>query len=539
MNDDSATRPIAVVRRSPGAALGPNRPPAGDPGVRTRRGPLPTRLHTASAGQRQSVIARVIDGAGDGAVLLRVVGVRESLLDLVPTERSRYISLGALLVGTASVGTISMWVALRQVSDAGWALAVALLLPALLWGLFVLIMDRALITSASGSSWWTRVPALLVRFALAGVLGLVIAEPLVLELFGTAIEQEINDGRDQEADDLRDRLDRCNPVPGTSTEASAEAAPLDCRGYLLDVPGLSVGGAADQLAALRSDEADLQDQVEAQAAERSRLDDVARRECVGEGGDGLSGVPGVGSLCRQARTVADEYADAHPPGPLTTRLERIRDQITQLGGSVAANGDAYTIEKERVIDERVQELVGNQGPIGLLERFASLDRLTSSQPSLLLREWLIRLVLVLIDCLPVLVKFLGGATAYDKIVDRELRSGQEVHKNLSDVGEHAIVSRLRADQQIRSDRVDADIRRSRADVLAEEDREIDERRHRYLNNAGRRDGQRIPPQQNGAPHGRGHHPDPGHGSGGSADPSHGHVGVERGEEPMGARSRTR
>ncbi|MGI9004061.1 MAG: DUF4407 domain-containing protein [Pseudonocardia sp.] len=512
----------------------PSSPPYPDPPGLPRE-PAGTR----AAGRWRKNVARNIENAGVSRVLRRIIGVKEDLLDLVPTERARYTSLGALVVGTASVGTVSMWVALSQVSDAGWVLAIALLLPALGWGMFVLVMDRALITSASGSSWWTRIPALLVRFALAAVLGLVIAEPLVLQLFDTAIKQEISDRRDAEADALRDRLFRCNPIPGTPVdEPPASGPPIDCTGALIDV-GQALGGTAGQLASLRADEAALQQQIQTEAAEQSRLDELARKECTGEAGEGLSGQRGVGSLCQQARKVADEYTAAHPASPLTERLESVRDQVTQLGGDVAGRSDEYETARNEVIAQRVQDLIDNQGGIGLLERFASLDRLTSSQDALWLREWFIRLVLVLVDCLPVLVKFLGGATSYDKIVDRELTSGRSVHKTLSEVGEDTIVSRLRADQQIRRDRVDADIRKSLADVLANEDREIDERRQRYLSNAGRPDWDHTARHQNGARNGRGRHQGTSHGGGGSINPGNGDSGVGRGEEPMGASSRTR
>jgi hypothetical protein len=166
-------------------------------------------------------------------------------------------------------------------------------------------------------------------------------------------------------------------------------------------------------------------------------------------------------------------------------LADTRDSITALGGDLASRADDFEKARDAAIDQRVQKLADSQGRIGLLERFDSLDRLTSTQSALRFREWFIRAVLIVIDCLPLLVKFLGGATSYDRIVDRELASGKSVHRTLREVGEDAIVTRLRADQQIRRDQVDAEVRNSLAEVLAREDQQIAERRERYRAASGR------------------------------------------------------
>lgn len=425
--------------------------------------------------------------------LRAVTGTDEALLDRVPTERARYTSLGALIVCTALVGTVSMWVGLRQVSDAGWLLAVALVVPALMWGVVVLVIDRALITSSGGSAWWTRLPALVVRFVLAGAIGLVIAEPLVLQLFHSAIEQEINDRRDGEADALRDRLIRCNPVPPAQVPTD-----VDCRGAALD-PGQTVGGAVSRLAALRMDEATLREQATVERDEQARLEELARRECAGEAGDGLTGRRGVGPLCRQARDVVAQYEADHPAAALQQRLTAIRNEINELGGVVAGRTDTFEESRNAVIAQRVAELRDNQGGIGLLERFASLDRLTGAESGLRLREWFIRIVLVLIDCLPVLVKFIGGATSYDRIVDGELRTARLVHEAEVDVRKTREVDRLRTAGRIDREQNEAELRRVRAAALAQEDQEIEDRRRQYLRMSEHSPGSGRP--TNGVPQG--------------------------------------
>ena len=434
-------------------------------------GPAPATSSGPSAPNRVARAARWLRVAA---------GIDEHLLDQVPTERSRYTSLGALVVGTATIGTVSMWVGLNEVSDAGGLLTVLLLLPALLWGSFVLVMDRALITSAGGTAWWSRFPALLVRFALAGVLGLVIAEPLVLQLFHSAIEQDIRDHRAAEVDALRDRLLRCNPVPGSDPAPAG----LDCAGALIDT-GTAFTGTAGRLATLRTQETDLQQQVSAVSAENARLVDVAQKECAGTGGPGLTGVPGRGFECNQDYQAASDYAASHPLAPLNARLTTVRDEIGTLGGEVADGANAFEKARDPLIDKRVQQLVDHQGGIGLLERFTSLSRLVDAQPALWLREWFIRIVLVLIDVLPVLVKFLGGATAYDRTVDSERAADRAVHQATCSAREAAVISRLDLERKKWRAEHDAEIRRIDDGIEADEDQRIERRRDRYRRATGR------------------------------------------------------
>jgi hypothetical protein len=41
--------------------------------------------------------------------------------------------------------------------------------------------------------------------------------------------------------------------------------------------------------------------------------------------------------------------------------------------------------------------------------------------------WAVRLFFILVDCMPVLVKFLGGTTTYDRLVDAQLAHARTLH----------------------------------------------------------------------------------------------------------------
>jgi hypothetical protein len=65
--------------------------------------------------------------------------------------------------------------------------------------------------------------------ALASVIGLIVAEPLVLAIFNGPITTQVTVDRAAAVSDLRARLQECNPDSGTGPDA----IPAGCAGYVL------------------------------------------------------------------------------------------------------------------------------------------------------------------------------------------------------------------------------------------------------------------------------------------------------------------
>jgi hypothetical protein len=42
-------------------------------------------------------------------------------------------------------------------------------------------------------------------------------------------------------------------------------------------------------------------------------------------------------------------------------------------------------------------------------------------------EWLVRILLILVDCLPILTKKIAGATTYNSLISRQLTTDEELH----------------------------------------------------------------------------------------------------------------
>ena len=94
---------------------------------------------------------------------------------------------------------------------------------------------------------------------------------------------------------------------------------------------------------------------------------------------------------------------------------------------MSAAQDDFEKSRAQITDARVAELRSHQGPIGLLERMAALKELAATNLALGTAVWAVRLFFILVDCMPVLVKFLGGTTAYDQLVDTQLAHARTLH----------------------------------------------------------------------------------------------------------------
>jgi hypothetical protein len=347
-------------------------------------------------------------------LLRSLTGVKEDLLAWVPHETTRYTALGGVVLSTAAVAALSMFFALREVLG---GFSIWMVVPVLGWGLLILNLDRWLVSSTSGTQWAKRLPTLLPRLALAVLFGVVIAEPIVLRVFETAIERHVQDSRTQQLAQLRDQLVRCNPVPGSTESAKGDPAGPLCAGKLLTVPG-NPAALSTELTRLTPDADKLQASIKADTDQLDKLNLNARQECAGTGGPGFTGRAGYGPLCQDRQQDAVQFATTHPIQQRQTQLTGMRARISDLQRQLNSSQGMYQGALDAAVDTRVAEERSHQGEIGLLERFEALDRLVGDNAFLNGARWTVRLLFIMIDCLPVLTKLLSGTTDYDHLLER-------------------------------------------------------------------------------------------------------------------------
>ncbi|WP_158229353.1 MULTISPECIES: DUF4407 domain-containing protein [unclassified Micromonospora] len=373
-------------------------------------------------------------------LLRALAGVDESLLREVWHERARHTALGGVVLGTALIAGFSMLMAINQSLGAFSAVH---LVPALLWAVFVLNLDRLLVTSMVGNA--RRVGSLVMRLAVALMFGFIIAEPLIMRIFETAIVQHIQDERGRQLDALRSNLVKCNGEDRATAEG--DAVTPACQGFVLTF-AVTPASTTRELAGLRGEAAALEKTVKRDTDTLARLRSNAVKECVGGGSarDGFSGRSGEGPLCRQRKADAEEFARTHPVAQNTAKLATLRERIagleTRLGTAVAT----FEQSREEQINRRVEEERSHQGAIGFLERLDALHDLTGQSSALAVGTWAIRLFFVAIDCLPVVVKFFGGTSGYDELFKVRAGSSQRIFAERVDTEERRTIERYAAEK---------------------------------------------------------------------------------------------
>jgi hypothetical protein len=356
-----------------------------------------------------------------GRVLRFIAGVDESLMDKVRWERTWYTSLGGVVLGTATIAAFSMWFALGEAAAANpWGA----LVPAGIWFVFIVILDRWIVSTRSTDAW-QKLMLLVTRGLLAVLFGVVIAEPLVLRVFQTQIEAQIRHERAVNLDSLRSDLITCNPDPA---DPAAEPAPQSCGkdNLVLSLPATS----APELRQLTDLKAQADALAKTIAADSAMLDALNKRtadECAGNSGHGLTGKPGDGPACRKDQANAAQFIATHPLQAQQRQLAELQAKISQLQESMKLTQGTFTEQRAARITERLADEPQVADDIGLLERMSALSTLGAANLTLGFGIILVRMLFITIDCAPVLMKVASGSTFYDKMVLSSLQDAVKTH----------------------------------------------------------------------------------------------------------------
>lgn len=366
---------------------------------------------------------------GVGRVLRLSTGVREDLLSHVPSERARYTSMGGVVMGTALAAMLSMPAALYFIFG-GFRPFIVFAVP--VWGLFILSLDRWLMSSAAAGQTGRALSKLLPRLGLSIVLGIVLAEPLLLGVYSTAIEEKVAKDRQQELVSRESDLRTCNPIPGTEAAAGPEAKAPRCGELRLAPGGDSPEAAQIQLLTLKKQAADVQKIVDTDAKKYADLQNKSRLECNGTPGPGNTGKRGVGINCRRLRNEADQYRRDHKIDENGRKLTELNGQLVDLTEKVGDTRSSYGELVTAAIRKDLAAVQARQGRVGLLERFRALDELVATNGYVAVTLWAIRIFFIIVDALPVILKGLSGRTPYDRILEKWLVQQERVQAQRAD-----------------------------------------------------------------------------------------------------------
>ncbi|MDZ5143743.1 DUF4407 domain-containing protein [Microbacterium testaceum] len=387
-------------------------------------------------------------------------GADNDVLDEVPEEVPRFVQMFLVLAGTALVSSLSMMFALLTGVRVSLWLAVPL---AIVWGLIIFNLDRFLTSTMRSTKNFFRLLGLAMpRVIMAALIGIVVAEPLVLQVFQNDIVREVNSTNVTQALTDQDAV-TSGPEKQALDAASAQVSALENQAATGIVTGTS-STSAESAAAQQS-----VDQLTQQLAAQQTVIDQARAvyqcELTGQGAGtvpGCTGVAGNGassdaaqaqlaqaqsaydSLSTQLAQAQSTLATANSAGAEAAassadqNKQQAEDQLPAARAQYESALTAYNARASSVAD-------GNAGAVGLLSQITALERLSDREPTLRWAHYLIAALFFMIELLPVLVKVLtgfGGPSLYEK------------------------AEKMRG--QIALDRVSARTFRKRADIIADE-----------------------------------------------------------------------
>jgi len=370
---------------------------------------------------------------GSGWRRLAILGGADGVvLDEVPSETPRFVQMFFVLAGTALVSAISMMFALMTgVRAAAW-FAVPL---AILWALIIFNLDRFLTsTMRSTRNVWKLIGMAIPRVIMAAIIGMVVAEPLVLQIFHNDIAREVNATNLVQAQSDQDAV-TSGPEKQALDAASERVSELESQA----ASGV-VAGADTTSAATSSAQATVDDLTAKLAAQQTVIDQaraIYQCELTGQGAGEVAGCTGVAGEGASSTAAKDQLAAAQASyddlaAKLTTAQADLAD--AQAAGTADAGASEATNKKQAkdelpaareqyqaalaAYNARAAEIAGgNAGATGLLSQISGLERLSQREPTLMWAHWLIAGLFFMIELLPVLVKVLtsyGDPTLYEK-----------------------------------------------------------------------------------------------------------------------------
>ncbi|MCC6459298.1 MAG: DUF4407 domain-containing protein [Saprospiraceae bacterium] len=337
-------------------------------------------------------------------------GVEHSILEKCPSDRNKYMGIGATVFFTGVLAFFSSGYALFTVFDS----YVAAIAFGLVWGLMIFNLDRYIVLSMkSYGKWWRDWLVALPRLALAVLLALVISKPLEMKIFEKEIKAELVTMEQEVYKTQEDRL------------KSRYQSQID-----------------DQRAQIAALKAEISTKTEA----RNELVRQAVQEADGTGG---SGHKNLGPIYRAKKAEA-ELAQAELDRVQAVNLPLIQEKE----GAVKA--------LETTIQTEIAGLQRSRYD-GMAARMEALGRLTNSSAAILWASLFITLLFVAIETAPILVKLISYRSPYDFILhehehvfemanlEKTTELANRVRNKLrfdTETGAHLVMARISAEKAL-------------------------------------------------------------------------------------------
>jgi hypothetical protein len=345
-------------------------------------------------------------------------------------ERTKFAAMGGVLLTTAGVATVSMFFALHHAVGVSVGGSVFL---AIAWGVVIINLDRLLIVTM-GSTRGHPVQlavTMMSRLMLAALIALVVATPLVLQIFASDIGAELPILQEQKSQQFKQSLaggaDE-KQLATINSEITAEEAVINGTG-----PS-QVGTDKAAVNTLIS---------EVNAARNAETKAYLKWQCEAGGLKGAqcpsdtSGRVGNGPLAHADKEAYDNAVQKYNflNDQLTTAKNTLSNDKKVAAGNVASAEAALAKLKNQRTDlqNKINGLIANDDnankrDAGLLAQISALNASSAKNRGLAAAHWTVTALFFVIEILPVTVKcllLLAPESAYEEIVAKKSRAAVE------------------------------------------------------------------------------------------------------------------
>ncbi|WP_233489275.1 DUF4407 domain-containing protein [Blastococcus sp. TF02-09] len=348
---------------------------------------------------------------GDGLAVLS--GARPDVLEAVPGARAKFVALGGVLLSTGGLAVLSAAFAVHMALGVWWPFA---LLLGIGWGFVIVNLDRMLLVGMAHDSSLKRNLLMAVpRVGLALVLGIVISTPLTLQIFHKEIDTQVVALQAEASDEFNQGLDddaRFAGLPELREKVATEQAVV-----------ASGGTSAADLAPLQGELAAAQAAYDAALATQRELS--ARAQCELDGTCG-TGDAGTGQAYIEARAAADAHAGLVDAAKAELDAATVAITAGASRSMQQATADLETDQAElaRLTEQQTALQAAfdetNADNTGILIRLQALSALSESNATMAIAHYMLALLFICIELLPVLMKMLlnfGPRSTYDRLSD--------------------------------------------------------------------------------------------------------------------------
>jgi len=297
------------------------------------------------------------------SLFLFASGADLDTLKKCPTDRNKYIGIGATIFFTGIFAALAAAYALFTVFDS-YVISVLL---GIIWGLMIFNLDRYIVSSMrKDSRFWREFVTASPRLLLAIAISLVIAKPLELKIFEKEIEPEL--------------------IVMEQQAYARQEAETRLRFEPTMLP-------------LRQEISVLKNEITDKQLQRDELVRLAQEEADGTGGSMRRNLGPIYKLKKADAETAEQELEA-----LNTvnqqKINMLEGQLVTLDSAMMAEVNALTKTKRN-------------GPAARLE---ALSRLTAQSSAIWWANLFIVLLFIIVESAPILVKLISKSGPYDSLL---------------------------------------------------------------------------------------------------------------------------